>query len=105
MVLAAGSGKRMRSGMAKQFMTLGGRPLLWYSLQAVERSAIIHDCVLVTGEKDIPYVRAEILERYGFRKAAAVIAGGGERYGLQCLKGDCGGMPPGAKPRRVRIHP
>ena len=80
MVLAAGSGKRMRSGMAKQFMTLGGRPLLWYSLQAVERSAIIHDCVLVTGEKDIPYVRAEILERYGFRKAAAVIAGGGERY-------------------------
>ncbi|MCI9652259.1 MAG: 2-C-methyl-D-erythritol 4-phosphate cytidylyltransferase, partial [Lachnospiraceae bacterium] len=25
-VLAAGSGKRMRSGTAKQFMTLGDRP-------------------------------------------------------------------------------
>ena len=79
-VLAAGSGKRMRSGTAKQFMTLGDRPILWYSLQAVERSAVIDDCVLVTGEKDIPYVRQEILERYGFRKVSAVIAGGRERY-------------------------
>lgn len=79
-VLAAGSGKRMRSGTAKQFMTLRGRPILWYSLQAVERSAIIDDCVLVTGEKDIPYVRQDILERYGFRKVSAVIAGGRERY-------------------------
>ena len=79
-VLAAGSGKRMRSGTAKQFMTLGGRPILWYSLQAVERSAVIDDCVLVTGEKDIPYVRQDILERYGFRKVSAVIAGGRERY-------------------------
>ena len=34
-VLAAGSEKRMRSGTAKQFMTLGDRPILWYSLQAV----------------------------------------------------------------------
>lgn len=79
-VLAAGSGKRMHSGTAKQFMELAGRPLLWYSLQAVERSARIDDCVLVTGEKDIPYVRREIVERYGFRKAASVIAGGRERY-------------------------
>lgn len=79
-VLAAGSGKRMRSGTAKQFMTLGGRPLLWHCLQAVEQSDIIKDCILVTGEKDIPYVRQEIVERYGFRKISAVIAGGGERY-------------------------
>ncbi len=79
-VLAAGSGKRMRSDMAKQFMTLGGRPILWYSLQAVEQSAIIDDCVLVTGEKDISYVQREILERYGFQKVSAVIPGGRERY-------------------------
>lgn len=106
-VLAAGSGKRMRSGTAKQFMTLGGRPLLWYSLQAVERSAIIDDCVLVTGEKDIPYVRGEILERYGFRKTAAVIAGGGERYesvynALRAIEAGC--LPEPNRDGYVFIH-
>ena len=52
-VLAAGSGKRMNSSVAKQFLLLGGRPILWYSLQAVEASAVIDDCILVTGADDI----------------------------------------------------
>ncbi|WP_251208999.1 2-C-methyl-D-erythritol 4-phosphate cytidylyltransferase [Acetatifactor aquisgranensis] len=79
-VLAAGSGRRMRSATAKQFMLLGGRPVLWHSLQAVEQSAIIDDCIVVTGESDIPYVQREIVDRYAFRKVAAVVAGGEERY-------------------------
>lgn len=79
-VLAAGSGKRMHSATAKQFMLLEGKPLVWYSLQAVERSKIIDDCILVTGEEDIGYVQEEIVERYGFRKVSAVVAGGRERY-------------------------
>lgn len=79
-VLAAGSGSRMKSKTAKQFMLLGGKPLIWYSLQAVENSGIIDDCIVVTGEKDIAYMRDEIIERYGFRKIDAVVAGGSERY-------------------------
>ena len=79
-VLAAGSGRRMRSATAKQFMLLGGRPVLWHSLQAVEQSAIIDDCIVVTGASDIPYVQREIVDRYAFRKVAAVVAGGEERY-------------------------
>lgn len=79
-VLAAGSGRRMQAATAKQFMPLLGKPLIWYSLQAVEQSEIIDDCILVTGEADIPYVQQEIVERYGFEKITAVIAGGSERY-------------------------
>ena len=79
-VLAAGSGKRMHSDTAKQFMLLEGRPILWYSLEAVERSGLLDECILVTGESDIPYVCREIVERYGFHKVKAVIAGGRERY-------------------------
>ncbi len=79
-VLAAGSGKRMNSAVPKQFLMLEGRPVLWYSLQAVEQSDIIDDCILVTGAEDIGYVRREIVERYGFRKVDAITAGGGERY-------------------------
>lgn len=79
-VLAAGSGKRMNSSVAKQFLLLGGKPLLWYSLQAVEKSDIIDDCILVTGPNDIAYVGKEIVGKYGFQKVDKIIAGGNERY-------------------------
>lgn len=90
-VLAAGSGKRMKSATAKQFMLLEGKPLVWYSLNAVEQSAVIDECILVTGEEDIPFVQSEIVEKYGFRKVKKVVAGGSERYesvynGLQVLE-------------------
>lgn len=80
-VLAAGSGSRMESSVPKQFMLLQGRPLIWYSLHAVEESKIIDDCILVTREEDCRYVEEEIVEKYGFRKVDAVIAGGAERWG------------------------
>lgn len=97
-VLAAGSGKRMQSATAKQFMLLEGKPILWYSLEAVERSAVIDDCVLVTGENDISHVRQDIVERWGFRKTVAVIAGGRERYesvynGLRAMEEGCLAQP------------
>lgn len=78
-VLAAGSGSRMKSSTAKQFMLLDGKPLIWYSLHAVEQSRVIDDCVLVTGAEDIPYVRREILGKYNLRKVSLVVAGGRER--------------------------
>ena len=83
-VLAAGSGRRMHAAVAKQFMELSGKPLIWYSLQTVEQSEIIDDCILVTGEADISYVQQEIVEKYGFRKVTDIIAGGEERYASVC---------------------
>lgn len=79
-VLAAGSGSRMHSTTAKQFMILGNRPLLYYSLQAMEQSAVIDACILVTGKADLDYVRQEIVAGHGFRKVTAVVEGGRERY-------------------------
>lgn len=86
-ILAGGSGSRMKSDVAKQFMLLEGKPLLWYSLQAVQQSKIIDDCILVAGRADavegpaeeLDYVRREIVEKYGFTKVAAIVAGGSER--------------------------
>lgn len=88
-ILAGGSGSRMNSDVAKQFMLLGGKPLLWYSLQAVQQSEIIDDCILVAGRVDDPaggswldtleYVRGEIVEKYGFSKVDTIIPGGSER--------------------------
>lgn len=79
-LLAAGSGKRMQSDVAKQFMLLNDKPLIWYALHTIEESSIIEDCILVTGAEDIAYVQKEILERYNFHKVNKIVAGGAERY-------------------------
>ena len=52
LVLAAGTGKRMQSSTAKQYMLLGGKPLVCYALEAFERSPV-DEVILVTGEKEI----------------------------------------------------
>lgn len=79
-VLSAGTGKRMGGPVAKQYMLLKDKPVLWYSLNVMEQSDIIDDCILVTGADDIEYVKWEIVEKYGFSKVTAVVAGGSERY-------------------------
>ncbi len=79
-VLAAGTGSRMGGPIAKQYMSLAGKPVLWYSLHAMEQSDVIDDCILVTGADDIDYVTEEIVQKYGFTKVHNVVAGGAERY-------------------------
>lgn len=79
-VLSAGSGSRMKSNVAKQYMLLDGKPIIWYALNAVQQSHIIDDCILVTGANDIAYVKEEIVDKYGFTKVSTIAAGGAERY-------------------------
>ncbi|MBR1701165.1 MAG: 2-C-methyl-D-erythritol 4-phosphate cytidylyltransferase [Lachnospiraceae bacterium] len=82
-VLSAGSGNRMKNvqnGVAKQYMDLGGKPVICYSLQAVEASSVIDDCILVVGAEDVEFATKEIIEKYHFSKTTEVIVGGAERY-------------------------
>lgn len=89
-VLAAGSGKRMKSNIKKQYMEVNQRPLLYYSLKAFEAFGI-DEIILVTGEEEIEYCRKEIVEKYGFTQVSSIVAGGKERYhsvyeGLRAIK-------------------
>lgn len=78
-VLAAGTGSRMKSGVAKQFMLLSDRPLIYYALRTMEESKLIDECILVTGAGDEEKIRREVVEEYGFQKVKAIIPGGSER--------------------------
>lgn len=78
-VLSAGRGSRMDSKIAKQYMKLGGKPLIYYSLRAFQQSKV-QEIILVSGREDVEYCKREIVEKYGFTKVAAVIPGGAERY-------------------------
>ena len=78
-VLAAGSGSRMQSGVKKQYMEICGSPLLLYSLKTFENS-FRDEIVLVLPESDIQQVKKDIIDPAGFSKIKAIVAGGSTRY-------------------------
>lgn len=78
-ILAGGRGSRMNSDIPKQYMNLDDKPVLYYSIKAFEQSAV-DKIVLVAGAGDIDYCRREIVEKFGFKKVEAIVAGGTERY-------------------------
>ena len=78
-VLAAGSGKRMKSKVHKQYLIIQDRPVLYYSLKAFEDSAV-DEIVLVVGKGEEKFCRKEIVDKYGISKVKAIVEGGKERY-------------------------
>lgn len=78
-VLAAGQGKRMGSEVAKQYLLLHGKPVLYYTLKNFEES-MVDEIILVTGEDQIAYCKEQLVSAYGLKKVVAIIAGGRERY-------------------------
>lgn len=91
-ILAAGQGKRMNSSVPKQYLLLRDRPVLFYALDAFQKSDVIDEIILVTGHDQIDYCKNEIVDKYGFSKVTNVIQGGAERYlsvlcGIKAVKG------------------
>lgn len=82
-VLAAGNGKRMGGDCPKQYIELEGKPILYYCLKTFEES-FMDEVVLVTREEDIEMCRKDIVDKYGFKKIARIVAGGRERYESVC---------------------
>ena len=78
-VLAAGKGSRMNSDVPKQYLTLLGKPVLFYSLNAFEESDV-DEIILVTGSGEQEYCKKEIVEKYQFNKVTHIVEGGAERY-------------------------
>lgn len=78
-ILAAGQGKRMNTPVAKQFLLLRDKPVLYYSLEAFQESCV-NNIILVVGNDQVDYCREHIIEPYGFGKVSKIIEGGRERY-------------------------
>lgn len=78
-VPAAGSGSRMGPGRAKQFLHLGGMPLLSRTLFALEQAPVVEGVVVAAPPGAEAELSAACIEPYGFGKIAAVVPGGAER--------------------------
>lgn len=79
-VLAAGQGQRMKSKVKKQFLSIAGKPIVYYALQCFEKASFINNVILVTSEDCVDYCQKKIVEKYGFRKVEKVVVGGKGPY-------------------------
>jgi 2-C-methyl-D-erythritol 4-phosphate cytidylyltransferase len=79
LIPAAGMGKRMGAGTNKQYLLLNGMPILAHTLRVFEEAPFITGIYLITPEHEIPFCQTEVVERFGFSKVRAVVAGGAER--------------------------
>lgn len=78
-VLAAGKGSRMQSDVPKQYMSIQGKPILYYSLKAFQESEV-EEIILVVGASEKESCQKNIVEHYGFTKVTAIVSGGEQRY-------------------------
>ena len=76
---ASGRGTRMQSSVAKQYMELCGKPLLYHTIKAFEESTV-DDIILVVPEGEEDFVRTTIVEPNGFYKVKKIVVGGDARY-------------------------
>lgn len=79
-LLAAGRGTRMGSGVPKQFMNILDKPVLYYSLKCFQDSELIDDVIIVTAKDMISYCKKNIVSHFDFTKVKEVTPGGAERY-------------------------
>jgi 2-C-methyl-D-erythritol 4-phosphate cytidylyltransferase len=79
LVPAAGRGLRMGGPIPKQFLSLGGHPLIIHSLRLLQSSAAIDDIILAVPQSDMDYCLTHIVNGHRFTKVKKVVPGGAER--------------------------
>lgn len=69
----------MGGNTPKQYLSLGGHPLLVYSLQVFQNLESIREVILSVPESDREYCWREIVKPFGLEKVTQVVAGGKRR--------------------------
>ena len=91
--MAGGKGLRFGGRIRKQYLLLKGRPIVWWSLRAYEKSPSVRLMVLVAPADDIPRLHDKI-RGWKFRKFFALVPGGvtradSVRQGLSAVPESC----------------
>lgn len=94
-IVAAGKGSRMNMDINKQYVEIGGKPILARTIQIFEDCDQVDEIILVVNNKDIVYCKQNIIDVFNFRKVTAIVAGGEIRQasvynGLLQLNEGCG---------------
>ena len=95
LITAAGKGSRMNMDINKQYIEIGGKPILARTIQIFEECDQVDEIILVVNSNDIVYCKQNIIDAFGFQKVAAIVAGGETRQesvynGLIQINESCG---------------
>jgi 2-C-methyl-D-erythritol 4-phosphate cytidylyltransferase len=95
LIPAAGMGKRMGASINKQYLRLGGMPIVARTISVFEQAPFIAGIYLVIPADEIPYCREHVVEACSFRKIVEIVPGGKERQnsvmnGLNAIRQRCG---------------
>lgn len=93
-VLAAGRGSRMQMDLNKQYISLGGMPVLTRTLLALEKCAAVDHIVLVATKGEEAYCEQTAVAPYSISKVKKIITGGAQRQdscalGMLALESVC----------------
>ena len=77
-LLAGGSGSRMSSETTKQMMPLCNKPIIVYSLEALDASEYIDEIIVVAKSDEIT-LYPELIKQYGIKKVTHIVEGGESR--------------------------
>jgi len=77
-LLAAGKGRRFKSGISKPLVKLGGRPIIDFSLKILNQHPLVKDIILVVNSGNIKSISA-LINKSGYKKIRALVLGGARR--------------------------
>ena len=78
-IVAGGKGTRMNETVPKQYLDLGGQPILSHTIMALDACENIDDLIVVVPEKDIGYCRRTIISPLCLQKKFQLVPGGKKR--------------------------
>lgn len=78
-IVAAGQGTRMKTGVNKQYLLLKGKPILAHTLQTFEKCEAINEIIVVVGKTERAKCLQEIIKPYRYKKVKKIVIGGATR--------------------------
>ena len=79
LIPAAGTGRRMGAEGNKQYLELGGRPILAHTLARLAALAPVEALHIIVPDEERRFCQEEVVTRFALAKVRGVVAGGAER--------------------------
>lgn len=101
-IVAAGSGTRMKIPTRKQFVEINDMPVIAHTLTAFENTDIIDEIIIVTKDEDM-LIMWDIAKEFKISKVTEIVKGGATRTesvknGLNASKGEIVAIHDGVRP-------
>lgn len=84
----------MESSIPKQYLSLGGKPILAQTLQVFEECPAVDGIYVIVPQDQLDMVQKDIVEKYEFNKVLKLVRGGKMRQqsvwnGLRAIRSEC----------------